>query len=137
MLRWQIDRIEMAYLLPYFAAAALVFLHSYQKSDRPILRQQLKWVPRVTHFTCWRRIRRSDFLYCAEKPAPLRRNTARGTPSRCDQFAIAAFRWLGRGFSKEYGTPAETIPGNKRGESELVLPNQIMFFREGKREMEE
>jgi len=48
MLRWQIDRIEMAYLLLYFAAAALVFLHSYQKSDRPILRQQLKWVTRGT-----------------------------------------------------------------------------------------
>jgi PAS domain S-box-containing protein len=48
MLRWQIDRIEMAYLLLYFIAAALVFLHSYQQADRPILRQQLKWVTRGT-----------------------------------------------------------------------------------------
>jgi len=48
MLRWQIDRIEMAYLLLYFAAAALVFLHGYQQADRPILRQQLKWVTRGT-----------------------------------------------------------------------------------------
>jgi len=48
VLRWQIDRIEMAYLLLYFAAAALVFLHSYQRADRPILRQQLKWVTRGT-----------------------------------------------------------------------------------------
>jgi len=48
MLRWQIDRLEMAYLVLYFIAAALVFLHSYQIADRPILRQQLKWVTRGT-----------------------------------------------------------------------------------------
>ena len=48
MLRWQIDRYEMAYLVLLFIAAALVFLHSYQHADRPILRQQLKWVTRGT-----------------------------------------------------------------------------------------
>ncbi|HEX6803170.1 MAG TPA: ATP-binding protein [Terriglobales bacterium] len=48
MLRWQIDRYEMAYLVVLFIAAALVFLHSYQHADRPILRQQLKWVTRGT-----------------------------------------------------------------------------------------
>jgi two-component system, NtrC family, sensor kinase len=48
MLRWQIDRLEMAYLVLYFIAAALVFLHSYHAADRPILRQQLKWVTRGT-----------------------------------------------------------------------------------------
>jgi two-component system, NtrC family, sensor kinase len=48
ILRWQVDRLEMAYLVVYFAAAALVFLHSYRRADRPILRQQLKWVTRGT-----------------------------------------------------------------------------------------
>ena len=48
MLRWQIDRYEMAYLVLLFIAAALVFLHSYQQANRPILRQQLKWVTRGT-----------------------------------------------------------------------------------------
>src|SRR5215467_3665599 len=48
MLRWQIDRYEMAYLVLLFIAAALVFLHSYQHANRPILRQQLKWVTRGT-----------------------------------------------------------------------------------------
>jgi len=48
VLRWQMDRQEMAYLVLYFALAALVFLHSYRRADRPILRQQLKWVTRGT-----------------------------------------------------------------------------------------
>src|SRR6185369_13350661 len=48
MLRWQIDRVEMAYLALYFAAAALVYLHSYRQATQPILRQQLKWVTRGT-----------------------------------------------------------------------------------------
>jgi len=47
-LRFRMDRWEMAYLVVYFIAAALVFLHSYQIADRPILRQQLKWVTRGT-----------------------------------------------------------------------------------------
>ncbi|HEV2698115.1 MAG TPA: PDZ domain-containing protein, partial [Terriglobales bacterium] len=47
-LRFQIDRWEMAYLVVYFIAAAMVFLHSYRIADRPILRQQLKWVTRGT-----------------------------------------------------------------------------------------
>ena len=48
VLRWQMDRQEMAYLVLYFAVAALVFLHSYRRADRPILRQQMKWVTRGT-----------------------------------------------------------------------------------------
>ena len=48
VLRWQIDRLEMGYLVLYFVAAALVFMHSYRGANRPILRQQLKWVTRGT-----------------------------------------------------------------------------------------
>jgi PAS domain S-box-containing protein len=48
MLRWQIDRLEMAYLVVYFVGAAIIFLHSYRDANRPILRQQLKWVTRGT-----------------------------------------------------------------------------------------
>ena len=48
VLRSAMDRVEMAYLLAYFIAAALVLLHSYRVADRPILRQQLKWVTRGT-----------------------------------------------------------------------------------------
>jgi len=47
-LRWQIDRMEMAYLVVYFVAAALVLLHGYRQADRTILRQQLKWLTRGT-----------------------------------------------------------------------------------------
>jgi PAS domain S-box-containing protein len=47
-LRWQIDRMEMGYLIVYFVAAALVLLHSYRRADRTILRQQLKWLMRGT-----------------------------------------------------------------------------------------
>jgi two-component system NtrC family sensor kinase len=47
-LRWQIDRMEMAYLLVYFVTAALVLLYSYRHADRTILRQQLKWLTRGT-----------------------------------------------------------------------------------------
>ena len=48
VLRWQIDRLEMAYLVLYFVVAAIVLLHSYRTATRPILRQQLKWVTRGT-----------------------------------------------------------------------------------------
>ena len=48
VLRSSMDRMEMGYLLVYFAAAALVLLHSYRVADRPIVRQQLKWVTRGT-----------------------------------------------------------------------------------------
>jgi two-component system NtrC family sensor kinase len=48
MLRWQIDRLEMAYLVLYFVSAAWVLVHSYRQADRTILRQQLKWVTRGT-----------------------------------------------------------------------------------------
>jgi len=46
MLRWQIDRMEMAYLILYFALAAIVLLHGYRQAERTILRQQLKWLTR-------------------------------------------------------------------------------------------
>jgi PAS domain S-box-containing protein len=47
-LRWQLDRREMSYLALYFVSAAAVLLHSYRIANRPILRQQLKWVTRGT-----------------------------------------------------------------------------------------
>ena len=47
-LNWQINRVEMAYLVLYFVVAAFVLLHSYREADRPIVRQQLKWVTRGT-----------------------------------------------------------------------------------------
>ena len=47
-LNWQINRVEMAYLVLYFVVAALALLHSYREADRPIVRQQLKWVTRGT-----------------------------------------------------------------------------------------
>jgi two-component system NtrC family sensor kinase len=47
-LRFQMDRWDMAYMVLYFILAAFVFLHSYQSANRPILRQQLKWVTRGT-----------------------------------------------------------------------------------------
>src|SRR6266404_9461180 len=47
-LRWQLDRREMSYLALYFVSAAAVLVHSYRIANRPILRQQLKWVTRGT-----------------------------------------------------------------------------------------
>lgn len=48
VLRSTIDRVETAYLLLFFITAAFVLLHSYRVADRPIVRQQLKWVTRGT-----------------------------------------------------------------------------------------
>jgi len=48
MLRWRMDSLDLAYFVIYFTAAAMVFLYSYRHADRPILRQQLKWVTRGT-----------------------------------------------------------------------------------------
>ena len=48
MLRWQIDRMEMAYLVVYFVIAAMVLLRGYREADQTILRQQLKWLTRGT-----------------------------------------------------------------------------------------
>ncbi|MBV9182465.1 MAG: PDZ domain-containing protein, partial [Acidobacteria bacterium] len=58
LLNWQINRIEMAYLVFYFTVAAIVLWNSYSEADRPIVRQQLKWVTRgtifaITPFTCF------------------------------------------------------------------------------------
>jgi PAS domain S-box-containing protein len=48
LLRWNVDRMHMAYLTAYFIAAALVLWHSYRQARTPILRQQMKWVTRGT-----------------------------------------------------------------------------------------
>ncbi len=39
-----LDRLELAYLGVYFVAAALIFLGSYRRAPKGVLRQQLKWV---------------------------------------------------------------------------------------------
>jgi two-component system, NtrC family, sensor kinase len=46
--RWNLDRIQMAYLALFFAGAAAVLWHSYRGASSPVLRQQLKWVTRGT-----------------------------------------------------------------------------------------
>jgi len=48
ILRWRMDSLDSAYFVIYFTVAAIVFLYSYRHADRPILRQQLKWVTRGT-----------------------------------------------------------------------------------------
>ena len=48
VLRWNLDRIEMAYLALLFMAAAAVLVHNYRRASSPLLRQQLKWVTRGT-----------------------------------------------------------------------------------------
>src|SRR5215472_9745272 len=47
-LRWNLDRLQMAYLAVFFVAAAAVLWDSYRRASTPILRQQLKWVTRGT-----------------------------------------------------------------------------------------
>jgi len=47
-LRWNLDRLQMAYLAAFFVAAAGVLWYSYRRASTPILRQQLKWVTRGT-----------------------------------------------------------------------------------------
>ena len=48
LLRWDMDRQEMAYGAVLFVAAAGVLWYSYQRASTTILRQQLKWVTRGT-----------------------------------------------------------------------------------------
>ncbi|HXX28891.1 MAG TPA: ATP-binding protein [Terriglobales bacterium] len=48
ILRWNLDRVEMAYLALLFIAAAAVLVHNYRQASTPLLRQQLKWVTRGT-----------------------------------------------------------------------------------------
>jgi PAS domain S-box-containing protein len=48
VLRWDLDRLQMAYLALFFGAAAGVLVYSYRHAATPILRQQLKWVTRGT-----------------------------------------------------------------------------------------
>src|SRR5204863_8711792 len=47
-LRWNLDRLQMGYLVLFFVAAAGVLWYSYRRASTPILRQQLKWVTRGT-----------------------------------------------------------------------------------------
>src|SRR3981081_4334563 len=47
-LRWNIDRLEMAYNVCFFLVAAAVLWYSYRRASTTILRQQLKWVTRGT-----------------------------------------------------------------------------------------
>jgi two-component system, NtrC family, sensor kinase len=48
VLRWDMDRQEMAYGALLFIAAAGVLWYSYRRASTTILRQQLKWVTRGT-----------------------------------------------------------------------------------------
>ena len=48
LLRWNLDRIQMLYLVVFFAIAAAVLWHSYKHAATPILRQQMKWITRGT-----------------------------------------------------------------------------------------
>src|ERR1051326_6750037 len=48
VLRWNLDRLQMAYLAAFFIAAAVVLVYSYRRASTPILRQQLKWITRGT-----------------------------------------------------------------------------------------
>jgi two-component system, NtrC family, sensor kinase len=48
LLRWDMDRQEMAYGAVLFIAAAAVLWDSYRQASTTILRQQLKWVTRGT-----------------------------------------------------------------------------------------
>src|SRR5256884_1343954 len=44
-LRWNLDRLQMGYLALFFVAAASVLWSSSRRASKPILRQQLRWVP--------------------------------------------------------------------------------------------
>jgi two-component system, NtrC family, sensor kinase len=46
--RWNLDRIEMAYLALFFITSAAELVYNYRHANTPILRQQLKWVTRGT-----------------------------------------------------------------------------------------
>ena len=48
LLRWDMDRQEMAYGAVLFVVAASVLWYSYRRASTTILRQQLKWVTRGT-----------------------------------------------------------------------------------------
>jgi PAS domain S-box-containing protein len=48
LLLWNIDRLQMGYLVLFFTAAAVVLWISYIRAKRTVLRQQLKWVTRGT-----------------------------------------------------------------------------------------
>jgi two-component system NtrC family sensor kinase len=47
-LRWNLDRLQMAYLALYFLCAAWIMHRSYGRAATTVLRQQMKWVTRGT-----------------------------------------------------------------------------------------
>ncbi|HEU5402784.1 MAG TPA: ATP-binding protein [Terriglobales bacterium] len=48
LVRWNLDRIQMVYLVGYYIWAAVVLFESYRHSRTPLMRQQMKWVTRGT-----------------------------------------------------------------------------------------
>ncbi len=48
LIRWNLDRIQMAYLTGYYIWAAVVLFQSYTHARTPLMRQQMKWVTRGT-----------------------------------------------------------------------------------------
>ncbi|MGE5112529.1 MAG: ATP-binding protein [Acidobacteriaceae bacterium] len=48
LVRWNLDRIQMAYLAIYYIWAAVVLFQSYRHARTPLMRQQMKWVTRGT-----------------------------------------------------------------------------------------
>ena len=48
LLRWNLDRVEMVYLVLLFTVSAAVLWRRYRRAQTPVLRQQMKWVTRGT-----------------------------------------------------------------------------------------
>ena len=48
LLKHKLDQLGTAYVAVYYILAALLFLRSYNRTNSPLLRQQLKWVTRGT-----------------------------------------------------------------------------------------
>ncbi len=44
--QWIFDRTELIYLAVYFLAGAAALQYSYRKAERPVVKQQLKWLTR-------------------------------------------------------------------------------------------
>ncbi|MEO8726764.1 MAG: ATP-binding protein [Acidobacteriaceae bacterium] len=48
LLRFNLDRLQMFYLVVYFWIAAAVLYHTYRNSESPLQRQQMRWITRGT-----------------------------------------------------------------------------------------
>lgn len=44
--QWVFDRVELIYLAIFFLAGAAALQYSYRKAERPVVKQQLKWLTR-------------------------------------------------------------------------------------------